>query len=268
MSSADARRHWRAPAHVLVTGTSGAIGGALAREVRARAPRASLTLVDRDEEGSRRLADELRVPGGEAEALGCELGSMEATAGALAEAVRARGPVTGLVNCAGFMEVRHFETLPWERAEALLMVDLVSPLRLMHACVPSMAAAGRGFVVNVASMAGLVSLRGCAFYGAAKAGLGMASEIAGAELRPRGVDVVTLYPGAIRSALEDKARDQYGRGLASRLMPTGCPDELARLALSAVEAGRARVIYPRFYRVGALPLAGRLALRIGPPAVA
>ncbi len=201
----SASRHWAGAAHVLVTGTSGAIGSALAREVRARAPSAALTLLDHDAAKTAELARELTTRLGVAEGVTCDLTDLEAAARALAEAERARGPVTGLVNCAGFMEVRRFETLAWARAEALLRVDLLAPLRLMHAAAPSMLEAGRGFVVNVASMAGLVTLRGCAFYCAAKAGLGVASEIAASELRPRGVDVLTLYPGAVRSALEHKA---------------------------------------------------------------
>ncbi len=50
-------------------------------------------------------------------------------------------------------------------------------------------------------------------------------------------------------------------------MPTGEPTELARRTFDALESGRARVIYPGVYRVGALPLAGRFALRVGPSAV-
>lgn len=75
---------------------------------------------------------------------------------------------------------------------ALLAVDLVTPVALMHAAVADMVRARRGFVVNVTSMAGKVTLPGCAFYGAAKAGLSMASEIARRELGGAGVRVGPL----------------------------------------------------------------------------
>ncbi|HEY4118336.1 MAG TPA: SDR family NAD(P)-dependent oxidoreductase [Byssovorax sp.] len=254
--------------HVFVTGASGAIGGAIARELRRRRPAIALSLVDVTEEPSRDLAVEL---GGDAGFVRADLSSSTDAARALDDAIAARGPVSGLVNCAGIMEVRRFERIDWARADALLAIDLVSPLRLMHAAVPAMiarAATGdrASFVVNVASMAGRVTLPGCAFYGAAKAGLAMASEIAHAELAPRGVHVVTVYPGPVRSALEARARAQYERGLVSRLAPAGDPGVLARKIVDAIDGRRARVVYPSVYAVGLLAITSPIALAVGPAA--
>lgn len=249
--------------HLLLTGASGSLGGALARALRKQNHGARFTLLEPREEAAQALASEL---GGAVQVLRCDLASHETIPAALEQARARFGPVEGLVNCAGFMEVRRFERLPWERAEALLMVDLVSPLRLMHAVVPEMLAAGQGFVVNVASMAGRVTLRGCAFYCAAKGGLAMASEIAHHELGPRGVRVLTVYPGAVASPLEARAKAQYGNTLVTRWVPTGRPDELARRVLEALAQKRARVVYPAAYALGLFALAGPLALRVGPSA--
>jgi short-subunit dehydrogenase len=253
--------------HVLVTGTSGAIGSAIARELRARRPRARLSLVDVGHAASEALAREL---GGDARAHGCDLARLDALPDLLADAEGAYGPVDGLVNCAGFMEIRQLGSMPWELGERLLRVDLLAPLRLQQACVGAMVERGAGFVVNVASMAGRVPIKGCTYYGAAKAGLAMASEIARAELAPRGVHVVTVYPGPVHSALERGARAQVGRSLLARGIPTGNPDELARRILDAVERRRARVVYPDVYQLGfrALGLASRITLGIGPEPVA
>jgi short-subunit dehydrogenase len=221
-------------------------------------------LVDVAPAPSEALADEL----GNAIATSCDLASSSEARRMIERARDAHGLVTGLVNCAGFMEVRRFDQLAWSRAEALLSVDLISPLALMHAVVPDMVASSRGFVVNVASMAGKVSLRGCAIYGAAKAGLAMASEIARRELAPLGVSVVTVYPGPVASALEAKARAQYGRGFASRFAPTGDPNVLAERIVAALDEKRARVVYPSLYAAGLLPFASPIALTVGPDAVA
>src|SRR5262249_29420993 len=139
-------------------------------------------------------------------------------------------------------------------------------LRLMHLVVPGMIGRGRGFVVNVTSMAGRVPLKGCAFYGAAKAGLSIASEITRKELAHRGVRVVTVYPGPVASALERAARAQYAAGVLQRAVPTGRPDALAERILDAIERGRARVIYPAVYELGwhAQNAAAWLALAAGP----
>ncbi len=249
--------------HVLITGTSGAIGSAIARELRRRRPEAKLTLVDRDGEASQRLKAEL---GQSALVHVVDLADLAALPELVSRSVESYGPVDGLVNCAGFMEVRRFESFPWELVERLFLVDLLAPLRLQHACLPSMIERGAGFVVNVSSMAGRLPIKGCGVYGAAKAGLSMASEVSHAELASRGVHVVTVYPGPVASALEKGARAQFEVGRVANAIPTGRPVALARRVLDAVQQGEARVVYPGLYGLGfrAVSLASRATLALGP----
>jgi short-subunit dehydrogenase len=255
----------KAPQHILVTGAAGAIGAALARAMRATWPTAMLALVDREEAPLRVLATEL----GHAHAYVADLRELDALP-ALVDRVQERGPLDGLVNCAGIMRVQQVQSWKWDDAEALLVIDLLAPLRLQDLLVRGMAERGSGFVINIASMAGRVPLRGCTYYGAAKAGLAMASEIARADLAAHGVRVVTVYPGPVKSALEAGARAEYGGGgLFGRLAPTGNASELAARIMDALERDEPRVIYPRLYGVGwtAPNLSSWIALSYGPPPV-
>ncbi len=284
------RRASITPSHVLITGASGAIGAALARAMRAAWPAVRLGLVDREEASMRALANEL----GNADTYVADLRELDALP-ALVERVQARAPLDGLVNCAGVMRVQTVQSWKWDDAMSLLAIDLLAPLRLMDLVarsmverlgitLPSRAAsddASRGagvgtieeasidgFVVNVSSMAGRVPLRGCAYYGAAKAGLAMASEIARADLAKNGIRVVTVYPGPVKSALEAGARADYGGGgLFGRFAPTGDPRELASHIMHAIEHDEPRVVYPRLYGVGwsAPNLSRWVALAYGPP---
>lgn len=206
---------------------------------------------------------------GNASTQGVDLANIAALPAAVA-AITADGPLDGLVNCAGIMRVRQVQSWSWDDAQALMAIDLLAPLRLQDLVVGGMVERGRGVIVNVASMAGKVPLKGCAYYGAAKAGLGMASEIARADLAPHGIRVVTVYPGPVRSALEQGARDAYGGGgLAGKLAPSGEPDVLAARIMKAIEHDEPRVIYPRVYGVGwtAPSFSGWVALSYGPPPV-
>ena len=135
------------------------------------------------------------------------------------------------------------------RGLSLLEINLLAPLRLMDLALPAMIEAGRGCVINVASMAGRVPLRGCSYYGAAKAAIGLASEVARLDVKERGVDVITVYPGPIYSGLERHARGQVRRGLVSRWIPTGTPEALARRVYAAFRTGDARVVGPRVYQL-------------------
>lgn len=253
------------PGHVLITGAAGAIGAALARAMRRAWPAATLALVDREEGPLQALVSEL----GDATAYVADLRDLDALP-ALVARIQDNGPLDGLVNCAGIMRVQQLSTWKWDDAQALITIDLLAPLRLQDLVVRGMVERGHGILVNIASMAGRVPLRGCTYYGAAKAGLAMASEIARAELAGRGVRVVTVYPGPVRSALEAGARADYGGGgLFGKLAPTGDPNELAARIMDALEHDEPRVIYPRLYGVGwtAPNLSAWMTLSYGPPPV-
>jgi 3-hydroxybutyrate dehydrogenase len=227
-----------------VTGGAGAIGGALAAEFARRDPTARLSLIDVDRAGVEAHASSL---GGAARAFTWDLSSPSS----LPDHVRAlrdeQGHIDVLVNCAGIMEIRSLAATDWTLGERLLRVDLESPLRLMALVVPSMIERGHGTIVNVSSMAGVTPLRGCAYYGAAKAGLAMASEIARLELSSLGVHVVTVYPGPVRSSLERRARGQARATLLARWLPTGDAAPLAERVVDACQRRRPRVVYPGFY---------------------
>jgi short-subunit dehydrogenase len=249
--------------HILVTGAAGAIGGALARAFHARLPDAAISLADVDGEGARRTAGAI---GEVARAVTWDLSKPHELPEAHSALESERGAVDGLVNCAGIMEIRSLAATPWSLGERLLAVDLVSPLRLMHLVVPGMVERRSGCIVNVSSMAGMTPLRGCAYYGAAKAGIAMASEIARLELARHGVDVITVYPGPVRSELERRARAQAPDSIVARLLPTGDADSLARRIVAAWEHRRPRVVYPSFYDLASRfpALAGRVTRAVSP----
>lgn len=229
------------PRLVLVTGAAGAIGGALAEALAARFPDAHLALSD--------LADIPHALGARASTWRWDLTRPADLEARWAELVAARGEVDVLVNCAGIMHFRSVASTPWALGQKILDVDLVSPLRLMNLAAPAMAARGAGCVINVSSMAGRVPLRGCSFYGGAKAGLAMASEIAHLDLAPAGVHVVTVYPGPVASNLERGARAELRPSLLSRVMPVGDARTIARAVVRAIDRKEPRVVYPLAYAV-------------------
>lgn len=237
----------KSPSHILITGAAGAIGQELALQLAQRYPTAKLTLIDKNAEGVRDVATRV----GERAWVGLwDLSQPEALASQWSILVDARGPVDLLINCAGIMEIKSFANTGWSLGSKLLSINLVSPLRLMDLAIPSMLAQGGGAVINVSSMAGKTPIRGCTYYGATKAGLAMASEIARLELRQKAVQVMTVYPGPIYSGLEAHARSQVRQGPISRYIPTGAPEDIAARIVRAYEENRARVIFPEVYRVG------------------
>jgi short-subunit dehydrogenase len=196
------------------------------------------------------LLDALRAELGEAvRAQPADLADPTQATAWLAPAIAAFGPVDVLVNNAGVQIVARTEDVELAAMRSLFEVDLLSPLALVQAVLPDMLRRKQGAIVNVASVAGLAPTPGMTHYSAAKAGLAAASECLRGELRATGVHVVTVYPGPVDTPLSRAAYEIVPPTTAVKMIPVGTTAALAKRIRRAVEARRARVIYPRVYAV-------------------
>ncbi|MBL8741176.1 MAG: SDR family NAD(P)-dependent oxidoreductase [Myxococcales bacterium] len=230
--------------HVFITGASTGIGEALAREHHKRG--AHVSLVARRKAKLDALVSEL---GGRALAIEADLTTPTAAEAALRPAEDAFGPVDVLVNNAGVQIVAAAEETDPDAGEALLSLNVATPLRLIRALLPAMKKRGSGTIVNVASMAALSPVPGMLYYNASKGGLANASEALRGELWGTGVNVVTVYPGPVHTDMGEKGLAKYQESLSASLAPWGTARELAELVVRTVELGGARVVYPRSYAV-------------------
>ncbi|MGZ6143653.1 MAG: SDR family NAD(P)-dependent oxidoreductase [Myxococcales bacterium] len=227
--------------HIAITGASSGIGAALAREL--GQPETQLTLVARRRELLEEVAGPLREKGARCRLVQHDLSRPAQAAGWIAGAEQELGPIDVLINNAGALLVAPTAEIDVERAEATLLLDLLTPLRLIRAVLPAMVARRSGCIVNIASMAALAPTPGMTWYNAAKGGLAAASESLGGELRKTGVHVVTVYPGVVDTALARAGVGAY-EGRLTALIPKGDAATLARLVRRAVEKRQERVIYP------------------------
>ena len=229
--------------HVAVTGASSGIGEAIAREF-ARAGD-KVTLVARRRELLDKLAAEL---GGSPHVVTKDLSDPATAADWIAAAEAVHGPIDVLVNNAGIENSGTFEDSDEAHALKLFRTNLETPAVLARRLVPAMVARRSGTIVNVASVAAYAAMPLMSWYGASKAGFASFSETLRAELRGTGVNLVTVYPGPVKTAMGDAAYETFGgrKGLAA-VAPEGTTDVLARRVRRAVLKGKARVIYPRFY---------------------
>jgi uncharacterized protein len=218
-------KHYRS---ALVTGASSGIGWEFAQLLAARGT--NLIVVARRTERLAQLASELsRVT---VEVLTADLSTdegVEVVEGRLAES-----PVELLVNNAGIGSGGAFHTLPVEREAAQIRLNVLAPVRLTHAALGPMIAAGHGGVLNVSSLAGDQSLRGFATYAATKSFLTSFTESIAAELRGTGVHVTVLKPGYTYTEMNPDGPDPTS--FAGRFWLQAA--DVAREGIDAVEHGR------------------------------
>jgi hypothetical protein len=217
----------------LITGASGGIGGAFARQLAKRGH--DLVLVARRRERMEKLAAELTdAHGVEVEVVEADL-AKDGDVSAVEERVR-RGDIDLLVNDAGFGTRGEFAGLPLARELEELDVNVRALMRLTHAALGPMVERGRGGVINVASTGAFQPVPHMATYAATKAFVLHFSEALHEEVRGKGVTVTCLCPGPVKTEFQEVA------GVNDRSVPSMAwksTDDVVESALKAVSARRA-----------------------------
>lgn len=223
------------PGTALVTGPTAGIGRAFADQLARRGH--DLVLVARDAGRLEEVAAELRASYGVAvEVLPADLADRDGMARVEARLADADRPVELLVNNAGFGLKGRFLTNDADAETAMLEVLVTAVLRLSHAALRGMSERGRGGVINVSSVAGLLP-RGT--YGAAKAWVNSFGAWAAQEYAGRGVRVMTLLPGFVKTEFHE--RMGVSRGSAPDFMWLDA-DDLVAQALADYDKGRTRSV--------------------------
>jgi NAD(P)-dependent dehydrogenase (short-subunit alcohol dehydrogenase family) len=247
----------------VLTGAGGGLGRAIAAELAARG--FAVWATDVDVEAAARTAAEI---GGKARAQALDVRD-EAACRALATAAAAEGGSLDLwVNNAGILTTG----LAWKQEEptraAMLAINAAGTMNGTVAALAQMVPAGRGQIVNVISLAGIVAAPGEVAYAASKHAamaftLGTLFDLRRAG--HRGIDLSAVCPDGIWTPmLEDKLDDPDAAGSFSGQLLT--PSEVARAVGKLTERPRPVLILPRWRGplLRAFDLFPRLGLRLLP----
>jgi 3-oxoacyl-[acyl-carrier protein] reductase len=198
----------------LVTGASGGIGAAIARQLHGQG--ATIVLAGRRRDALAALADAL---GERTRVAVAELAEPQA-AEQLIAAADAGGGVDVLINNAGLTRDNLALRMKDEDWQTVLDVNLSAGFRLIRASLRGMMRRRWGRIVNVTSVVALTGNPGQANYAAAKAGMiGMTKSLA-AEVASRGITVNCIAPGFIETPMTDALSEQQRARLLERV-PVG-----------------------------------------------
>ena len=214
----------------LVTGPTSGIGNAFAR--RLASDGYDLVLVARDAQRLADLADELRSRGVGAEVIVADLSDREQLAVVEKRLRDPERPVDLLVNNAGFALNQRFIDAPVEDEQRQLDVLVTAVLRLSHAAAGPMAERGHGAIINVSSVASFLPF---GTYGAAKSWVTAFSQALASQLGRRGVRVMALCAGFVRTEFQERAGIEVGQ---SREWIWLDVDDLVSAALSDLARGK------------------------------
>ena len=133
--------------------------------------------------------------------------SVSAAAKQVMDALDGRAPDV-LVNNAGYALAGPLEVLADEDWERQYQTNVLGLVRVTRAFLPAMRERRRGRIVNVSSVAGRVTMPFFAPYNSTKHAVESISDSLRHELRPHGVDVVVIEPGAVRTRFGSLEREQ------------------------------------------------------------
>lgn len=174
---------------VLITGGTSGIGYAIAQALLARGARVFIT-------GRRQHAlDEALHTLVQAHGACADVATAEGRRATLEAAILSLGGLDILINNAGGVRAGRLEHTSESDIEQMVTVDLLAPIMLTRAALPTLRASGDAMVVNISSGIALVGAPFYASYAAVKAGLAHFGEALRRELKGEGVHVLTVYPG-------------------------------------------------------------------------
>jgi short-subunit dehydrogenase len=231
----------------VVTGASSGIGAALARELSGRG-RPVLAVARRGERLDALAAAAAAAGRAPVHPLALDVAAPDAAA-RVRERARELGGAAWLVNNAGFGMYGPFRAQPAARITEMIRLNCEALVALTGALVPDLVEAGRGAVVNVASVAGFQPTPYMAAYGATKAFVLSFSEALSEELAGTGVTVTAFCPGPVATEFGAVAGYVHRRGT-----PPGqiSAEAAARAAVDAAEAGEVVAVPGPLNRIAVL----------------
>ncbi len=178
----------------LVTGAGRGIGRAIAERLADEG--AKVAVLDIDEATARATAEAIGGVG-----IRMDVTDGASVRAAVAESERRLGPVTILVNNAGWDKAEPFVKSHEETWDKVLAINLKGPIRMTRAVLDGMIERRRGRIVTVSSDAGRVGSSGEAVYSAAKAGVIGFSKTLARELARYSINVNVVCPGPTNTQL-------------------------------------------------------------------
>ena len=139
------------------------------------------------------------------------------------------GGIDGLVNNAGISQRSLAVETVFEVYQRVIGVDLLAPIALTQALLPRMVGQGRGHIVAISSVAGIVGAPLRSAYSAAKHGLIGYHDSVRAEVAQHGLKVLVVAPGSVRTNVSKNARDAgaHARGVSDAAIDNGMAPEIA-----------------------------------------
>jgi NAD(P)-dependent dehydrogenase (short-subunit alcohol dehydrogenase family) len=160
---------------------------------------------DVDVVGAQACAEAICSAGGKASAMRQDVTSEDDWASVMAAIDDAHGGLDVMVNNAGIAVLVPIEKMTLEQWNRQIEVNLTSVFLGCKYAIAEMKKRGGGSIINLSSVAGLVGLRTCVAYGAAKGGVRIMSKSVAVETAKYNIRCNSVHPGVIWTNMQAQA---------------------------------------------------------------
>ncbi len=221
----------------VVTGASRGIGREIAVTL---ASKGAIVIVNYNGSGARaeEVVKEIEAAGGKAESIQCNVSDFEKASELISYVIKQYGRVDILVNNAGISYVGLLTEMEPEAWERVIRTNLTAVFLCSKFGTKQMLRKKRGKIINISSVWGAVGASCEAAYSASKGGVNAFTRALGKELAPSNIQVNAIACGIIDTDM-NRCFSEEERYALKEEVPAGrfgSPEEIARVALSLVEA--------------------------------
>jgi uncharacterized protein len=224
--------------YTLITGASSGIGYEMAKQLAAK--KHNLILVARSHDKLEILQNELKQEFGiEVLFFLYDLSEQNSAQDLYNEVKQHKIQVTGLINNAGFGDYGNFMEMPLKKDEEMIAVNITSLLGLTKLFGADMAKAGKGKIMNIASLLSFLPFPYYAVYSATKSFVLAFTETISAEMQGTGVVITALCPGTVETPFHTNAMRKTKAMSANKPMPA---DQVAKAGVKLFLYGKDKKI--------------------------
>jgi len=241
-------KHW-SDKTILITGGSSGIGFAIAEYLNGVVK--NLIIVADKIERLRLAEAKLVAKEGHSNILAivCNIGDSKQIKSMVERVNSTTGCPQIIINNAGFAHYHTFEQMTEEEVEETANVNFVGFLRVTRAFIPHIIKEKlNACIVNIASVAGAFPITPNSVYGGAKAGMLAFSELLEIELRPFGINVLSVCPGRVLTPFFD--HESYRtRNAGSETKITTPIEQVVHGLIKSVALGKKVIFIPKYWQL-------------------